>query len=268
MTRAKKVSPAKSTYSSGKVVPAKATPGKITPGKTAGKTVPAKATLGKPAGKVVPAKAAKSVPPKNVGKTFVLKIDNPIQTIVSRLVSVPKNTRIETENQGTMPQTFINLDPEVRSSTFLDIRKIKTRIWGGMVYPGNKTYSYGHNCWWCRHSSKTIENTPVGCPLSKVDGTFVVEGGFCSFPCVKAYILDKRLIPKYKNSLSLLSELYMAATNQEPTFAAAPSWKMLREYGGHLTLKEFRISFGDAPYFTETANVTMSPVSQITIETH
>ena len=132
-------------------------------------------------------------------------------------------------------------------------------------------------CWWCRH---TFATKVLGCPIkynpcklnsvertrveqkfrkSKLSTTaldfFETEGMFCSFPCVKAYILSQNLNSRYKESTTLLSLLYIKLTGSTIThIPPSPSWKVLVEYGGHLTIKEYRATFGKLEY-TETVSV-------------
>lgn len=106
---------------------------------------------------------------------------------------------------------------------------------------------------------------------------FETEGMFCSFPCCKAFILDQKGSVKYKESLTLLSILFSILfstdkhpvgifslgrtkkktltiknhpedVNEELDFPAAPSWRLLKDYGGHLTIEEFRSTFGKLEY--------------------
>lgn len=100
---------------------------------------------------------------------------------------------------------------------------------------------------------------------------FETEGCFCSFPCCKAFILDQKGSVKYKESLTLLSLLFsiLYSTDTRPVgvfaigknktedttktedkydFPAAPSWKLLKDYGGHLTIEEWRSTFGKLEY--------------------
>lgn len=107
---------------------------------------------------------------------------------------------------------------------------------------------------------------------------YEVEGIFCSPECVKAYILNDHTV-KRKDSLSLLSSLVLKLTSSESnrgedpisdnTFekvveltdisnaidiTPAPSWKLLKVYGGHLTIEEFRSKSYKVVY-KETVNV-------------
>jgi hypothetical protein len=78
---------------------------------------------------------------------------------------------------------------------------------------------------------------------------YETDGIFCSFNCCKAFIKDNKNDPLYNNSDSLLIKLYndifkVKIVNINP----APHWRMLVEYGGHLTINEFRDSFTKITY--------------------
>lgn len=122
----------------------------------------------------------------------------------------------------------------------------------------------------------------VGLPTTTND-FFETEGLFCSFPCCKAFILDQKGSIKYKESLTLLSLLFsiLYSSDKHPIgifsldskkskkttpmphkktllpensradttdFPTAPSWKLLKDYGGHLTIEEWRSTFGKLEY--------------------
>ena len=93
---------------------------------------------------------------------------------------------------------------------------------------------------------------------------FETEGIFCSFPCAKAYILKELSCAaggaRYKDSLGFLS-LMFAKVSGDPDavpveIPTAPSWKVLKEYGGHLTVQEFRSVFGSGLIYEPTVNVS------------
>lgn len=173
-----------------------------------------------------------------------------------------------------IPISEILHEKSKRNLYFLDSRKIPNKLWGTMfdvTSNGCLPVSVQKPCWWCRHNFQT---RPIGCPLrynphkssgiekerfeekSKAAGLdcetndfFETEGYFCSFPCCKAYILDQQFANiKYKDSATLLTLLYFKIYGSTPTFPCAPTWKILKEYGGHLNISEFRCSFGRLEY--------------------
>jgi hypothetical protein len=186
----------------------------------------------------------------------------------------------EIEDVDEIPVTALLHEKSKRSYYFLDNRKIQNKFWRNLIditSSGPLPHSTNKPCWWCRSS---FTNNPVGCPLkynihksgdsgasvnekfknagikTKTNDFFETEGIFCSFPCCKAYILDQRGIAKYHESLALLSLLLAKIYGNMETIEIpiAPSWKILKDYGGHLTIEEFRATFGKIEY-TPTVNM-------------
>lgn len=99
-------------------------------------------------------------------------------------------------------------------------------------------------CFWCRHS---FDNLPCTCPIQydKVHNRYETDGVFCSYHCIVAYIYDSPNNIRYRDSLHLLMHMheqtfgFYPKTNINP----APSWQLLEDYGGHMTIQQFRDSF-------------------------
>jgi len=170
-----------------------------------------------------------------------------------------------------------------RSIMFLDPHKCYIKYWGVMIdmtINGPLPRYTSKPCWYCRNR---FASHPIGCPikyhtskeegpskerieevfsrlnLTIEDGTdfFETEGLFCTFPCVKSYILDelsRTKSPKYKKSLTHLTLLYKKIFGMITTIPAAPSWKLTEDWGGHLSPQEYRASTGMLEY-VETINV-------------
>ena len=78
---------------------------------------------------------------------------------------------------------------------------------------------------------------------------YETDGIFCSFNCCKAFINDNKHKNIYNHSLTLLTKMYndMLGTTVS-VIDTAPHWRNLEEYGGHLSISEFRNSFSKADY--------------------
>lgn len=102
------------------------------------------------------------------------------------------------------------------------------------------------NCWYCRNSIPQ-EWHPLGIPIKhKVDTNkvdcFDCEGVFCSFNCCVAY-LNEHSDYRFKDSSVMLLMMYRKVTKCGKTVTSivpAPSWKLLKEYGGHLSIEDYR----------------------------
>ena len=77
---------------------------------------------------------------------------------------------------------------------------------------------------------------------------YIVDGCFCSFNCVYAYILENNTNIEYIYSTSLLAEMYQELFKQEFDIMPAPNWRLLIQYGGSLTIDEFREQFNKVEY--------------------
>lgn len=96
---------------------------------------------------------------------------------------------------------------------------------------------------------------------SDTNDFFETEQMFCSLPCVKSYILsclsNNNKSYKYHKSLSYLTLMYKKMYNTQIISSNIPRAhpiEVLRDYGGHLTIQEYRESFGMINY-EETPNV-------------
>jgi len=101
------------------------------------------------------------------------------------------------------------------------------------------------SCYWCRHPFSTI---PIGCPIKKDSEKYIVDGIYCSFNCILAF-LDSTRHSMYDNSNMLLSNIYNNLFDSDlASVIPAPSWKLLKEYGGNKSIEEFRDNFNKIEY--------------------
>lgn len=99
-------------------------------------------------------------------------------------------------------------------------------------------------------SKKKKENVPKNIEIEEKN-YYETEGIFCSFNCCVAYIKSPEIRnnPKYKYSFILLYQMYEEVQGTEKKdIIPAPHWLLLKENGGHLTIKEFRESFNRIEY--------------------
>jgi hypothetical protein len=91
-------------------------------------------------------------------------------------------------------------------------------------------------CWWCKN---VFDSPPVQLPENYYNNTFYCVGHFCSFNCMKSYNLDLNDTLLYKRE-SLINLLYYLTYSEYKTISLAPHWLTLEEYGGTLTIEQFR----------------------------
>jgi len=135
-------------------------------------------------------------------------------------------------------------------------------------------------CWWCRHKIPD-EWHPLGLPV-KIDyinqkfkgdidceKVFHCDGTFCSFNCIMAYFRDNGHVFKYKQCGSFITIMYREIYGKEcwiTKIESAPSWKLLKDYGGCLTIQEFRNSFNKVKLI-ERQNFDILPFVQSPVQT-
>lgn len=85
-------------------------------------------------------------------------------------------------------------------------------------------------------------------------GFYETTGIFCSFNCCLAFIdsVEIRKESLYRNSASLLAKMYNDINEQDYSeLLPAPDWRLLIDFGGHLTIEQFRESFNKVEYFNK-----------------
>jgi hypothetical protein len=150
-----------------------------------------------------------------------------------------------------------------------------------------------YSCFWCRHP---FENIGIRCPINiinsqitksyfsnitktnlkikqevletKLDTNDNVEivnnsmyetyGIFCSFNCCKSWIIDHKHDYKYSNSNYLLMTIYnkLAPIKNFNEIIPAPSWEVLENYGGHLSIEKFRNNFNKI-YYNDLGDINL-----------
>jgi hypothetical protein len=146
------------------------------------------------------------------------------------------------------------------------------------------------HCFWCRHP---IFSKSIGCPLSLRPNTvtkqytshingndycireqlrdeatqqlYETDGSFCSFECCYAFIQDHKGDPLYSQSETLLRKIYYQQV-QSMDLQCAPHWRLLSEYGGTMSIEEFRASVQTITYSFE--QVLWNPIYLLFRETY
>ena len=78
---------------------------------------------------------------------------------------------------------------------------------------------------------------------------YLTDGIFCSFNCCMAYIENNKHNSLYDMSECLLLKMYHDIYPSKVAFIdKAPHWRKLKQYGGDLTIEQFRDSFNKIEY--------------------
>ncbi len=85
--------------------------------------------------------------------------------------------------------------------------------------------------------------------INNNDDYYLVDGIFCSFNCCLAYINENRKQYEYQYSEFLLYNIYSSLFNNKiERIIPAPHWRLLQDYGGNLSINEFRNNFNTIEY--------------------
>lgn len=218
---------------------------------------------------------------------MLLVFDNiDVASIIYNVYVKDVNADIETVINEDQDDTFINneepsidilCDKSKRNTTFVGAQKNHIKLWMCMFdhfKKGPLPIVTNECCWWCRNKFNT---RPLGCPMryiksgsNKAFEDFInninfskdtsdyyeTEGMFCSVGCIKAYIHDNSHNSKYKDCMNLLAALYYSILGLNDFYEIKPtgSWKLLKEYGGHLDIIQLRYASGKLEY-KETINI-------------
>jgi hypothetical protein len=192
--------------------------------------------------------------------------------------------KLKTTKLTDLEKNTINKNVEVFS--FLDESKKTHKCIISMIDFKTKLNAkeLNYNCFWDRNP---IDGEPIGCPINYIpkqiqktffshiskDTYFIREnvvsdsniqdegivtlnndyyetdGAFCSFECCLAFILDNKHNRMYDMSQMLLTKIYNKLNNTKAmTISPASSWRVLKEYGGHMPIEKLRSNFGKIDY--------------------
>lgn len=112
-----------------------------------------------------------------------------------------------------------------------------------------QTFTSPKKCWWCHQSF--LQN-PIGCPLKCVEEcVYVTHGIFDTWGCVFAYANTQKKCSEFKDSLQLVLKMYDEC-GLKGNINPAPHFSLLTEYGGVLSVEEYRSKYET---YTNTNNL-------------
>ena len=110
-------------------------------------------------------------------------------------------------------------------------------------------------------NNENIEILPVE------NNYYLTDGIFCSFNCAMGFIRDNSHDSFYKESYSLLYSMYFHFIGKKPgTILPAPHWRLLSDFGGKLSIEEFRKTFQTISYeflYNIRDIIDMKPLSKV-----
>jgi len=80
---------------------------------------------------------------------------------------------------------------------------------------------------------------------------YLMDGLFCSFNCCLAFVKGNSRNVLYIHSENYLTKIYYDVFGPESSpLVPAPSWRLLKDYGGHMSIEEYRKNFYKVDYFS------------------
>jgi hypothetical protein len=149
------------------------------------------------------------------------------------------NIFIKSENEIIDEVNILKDKMETLSITCESDNKTSNGIYINKINIYNIDINSETKCWWCKNSF----NTPnVILPEQYYNGTFFCIGNFCSYNCAKAYNIDINDNNIWKRE-SLINLMYYMTYNRFKNIEPSPSWLILKEFGGFMSINDFRKNF-------------------------
>lgn len=103
----------------------------------------------------------------------------------------------------------------------------------------NIEFDENTKCWWCKYKFTTPR---LSLPEQYYNDTFYCTGNFCSWECMKAYNIDTNDNYIWKRE-SLINLMHYLTYGNFKEIKPASSWLTLKDFGGNLSISEFRKNF-------------------------
>ena len=136
-----------------------------------------------------------------------------------------------TETINSESTAIENIENQIKKLKF----ELYKRTRSNKIEIEKTSYDENTKCWWCKNS---FDCPSVGIPELYFENKFYCSGNFCSYNCGLAYNVNSG--DNVWKKTSLLNLLYYKTYNVNTKIKSAPDWKVLKEFGGNLTIDEFR----------------------------
>lgn len=140
-------------------------------------------------------------------------------------------------NEETNTETNVELNELEKLEK--EIMKLKYKIFRltkkETIDVTNSNFKKNTKCWWCKY---TFETPSVSLPEAYFNNKFLCIGNFCSYNCAMSYNID--INDNVSKKTSLLNLLYYMTYGLEEKIKVAPDWRMLEDFGGNLSIDNFR----------------------------
>lgn len=160
-----------------------------------------------------------------------------------------QNQGFKSYNDNNIIQKNKNIPPESKYNMFYNIKISKIMT----TFDNNKWPLFSDfKCWHCTYNFNT---PPIGIPDKYINDIYYLYGNFCSYNCALAYLYNNNEIVNGKlindilfNRVQLLYMLFYESNdniNNNIIIKKAPPKLCLKDYGGDLTIEEYRNNFFD-----------------------
>ena len=157
------------------------------------------------------------------------------------------NNNMITDNSNKIKSTKTKIAKLQNSSKKIVEKNMKVmKYFTNEFDSGNEILISPYRCYHCHHN---FNNKPFflpidyNCELNR----FKVIGNFCSPNCVKTYALNSKI---YQNRIYLIGHMYRKLFGPNYTIKPAPPIQTLKEYGGKLSIEEFRANFDNSKQYS------------------
>ena len=150
------------------------------------------------------------------------------------------------ENDSIFIKSEKELMEDIKKEELTDIEKIENEISklkfqlhkltrNNKIEIFKSSFDSQTKCWWCKNNFKS---PAVGIPEIYFEDKFHCFGHFCSYNCALSYNINSG--DNVWKRTSLLNLLYYKTYNKPVKIKSAPDWRNLKEFGGVLTIDQFR----------------------------
>lgn len=150
------------------------------------------------------------------------------------------NKSIISEVDETIP-IIVHLPINLQDNEIVEEKMVETKKYKKNKQENNKqVFKVELNgkakCWWCRYSFDTER---IELPENYYNDYFYCIGNFCSYNCASSFNIELNDENVFKRQ-SLLHLQYKKIYNEYKEFKPSPSWKILEDAGGNISIEEYR----------------------------
>lgn len=157
------------------------------------------------------------------------KTDKKADKLLKKLIESPLSPDKKDDIIGKK-QNLLSIEPEKIFVLGRNINKVNVH---------NIKFKLGTKCLWCKYA---FDTPAIELPEDYFNNIFYCIGNFCSWNCAKAHNIDLNDTSTWKRE-SLLNLMFFQTYGSFKDITPAVSWLMLEDYGGRLTIEDFRKLF-------------------------